>query len=210
MSWSGSLLFLLQYALYRHRSDKDGSEFSDISLLVIDTRDFPPRTFVRDTEAMQVLAPSSDERTRKDLPDLLNLRLQPDYYFGEYLSQGDLDLAGKCAETTFATLVELGLFDLVPALGDQTGWGSWANRVLVLRDTFHEPVSSDATHGEVRRAMTMAEGAFGGQWTIPISAMLLALKPRKGNDRVITEGYKAMFSRELPTCPWGFDLMFIA
>lgn len=196
MSWSGSLLFLLQYALYKHRSNRDGSDFSDISLLVIDTRNFPPRTFARDLEIMAVFSPFCREVNDKDLPNFQNLRSKPDYYFGEYLSQGDLDLSGKGVQTSFQELVDLGLFELVPALRNEANWHLWVRPVLKLRNTIREPASSDATQDEVRKAITIAGAAFGEPWTIPISAMLLSMKPRKNNDSIINEGYKAMFSRK--------------
>ncbi|PKX97960.1 uncharacterized protein P174DRAFT_455754 [Aspergillus novofumigatus IBT 16806] len=55
MSWTTSLLFALQYGLYRHRTDNDHPAFEDIFLLMIDTRDFPERTFIKDLEAVNAL-----------------------------------------------------------------------------------------------------------------------------------------------------------
>ncbi|ROW04737.1 hypothetical protein VMCG_04812 [Cytospora schulzeri] len=191
------LEFALVYALYRHQNGKDGSKFSDICLMVIDTRKFPPRTFVKDLEIMPVFA--QFQSGFRDLQSLLNLR-QSDFYFGEYLSQGDLDLSGRGAETSFETLAFLGLFELVPALADQTNWVKWAKATIEFRQSFRETTPPEATQSAVRTAITIAEGAFGGPWTIPISAMLLSLEPRKSNDRIINEGFKAMFS------PAEFDI----
>ncbi|KUI57422.1 hypothetical protein VP1G_04694 [Cytospora mali] len=194
MSWSSSLLFLLQYALFRHTSQRDSSGFQNIHLMIIDTRKFPPRTFVKDMEIISIFAPSSREYTDQNLQRFFNLRSRPDYRFGEYLSQGDLKLTDKAVETSFEKLLCLGLFELVPEMGNRDNWTSWVKPVLKIRQAFHEPTHPDATQTEVRKAIVIAEGAFGEPWTIPISIMLLALKPRKTDDRVITEGFKAMFS----------------
>lgn len=40
MSWSSSLLFLLQYGLYRHTKDNEPPSLSDIYLIMIDTREY--------------------------------------------------------------------------------------------------------------------------------------------------------------------------
>jgi hypothetical protein len=50
------------------------------------------------------------------------------------------------------------------------------------------------TPGEVRKAVQLARDGFGGRWTFPVAAMLLALKPRANNDQVIIEGFEAEFS----------------
>lgn len=198
VSWSCSLLFLLQYALYKHRHLKDGSSFSDIHVMIIDTRKFPPRNFVRDMEMMQVFAPFSSEFPQYNgLQNFLQLRLRPDYYFGEYLSQGVLDLTSKGVEASFETLICLGLFELMPELANRDNWNGWAKPVLQIREAFQESVPRDTTRAEVRKAITIAEGSFGEPWTIPVAVMLLSLKPRKANDRIIIEGFKAMFSGEL-------------
>lgn len=40
MSWSSSLLFLLQYGLYHHTKDNEPPSLSDIYLIMIDTREY--------------------------------------------------------------------------------------------------------------------------------------------------------------------------
>ena len=44
------------------------------------------------------------------------------YYFGEYLSQGDFNLEGRCAQTTMAALINFGLFSLQPKFEHKEGW----------------------------------------------------------------------------------------
>ena len=54
MSWTSSLLFALQYGLYRHSMDRGEPQLEEISLFIIDTRCFPEGTFVQDLEIMKV------------------------------------------------------------------------------------------------------------------------------------------------------------
>ena len=56
MSWTSSLLFALQYGLYRHQIDYDEVDLSQVLLFVLDTRDFPRGTFVKDVEIIKVFA----------------------------------------------------------------------------------------------------------------------------------------------------------
>lgn len=53
-SWTSSLLFALQYGLYKHRvRGFIGPDLSTISLLLLDTRGLPKGTFVKDLEIME-------------------------------------------------------------------------------------------------------------------------------------------------------------
>lgn len=195
MSWTSSLLFALQYGLFKHRSSKDSSELSQIFLLILDTREFPNGTFIKDMEIMEVFA-NPDNTQRGNLDDFLNLRKSSrGYYFGEYLSQGELSIQGKCVETTMQRMIDVGLFELYPELGDKSQWNLWADRVISLRQHFQSSQDAPpATHIEVRKAISIAEACFGNCWVVPVAAMLLALKHRHDNDPVIVDGFAAMFA----------------
>nr|KAK5449234.1 hypothetical protein LTR18_002323 [Exophiala xenobiotica] len=80
MSWSSSLLFVLQYGLYRHGHDRpfDHPALSKIFLLVVDTRDFLPGTFIRDQEAIEAFKDHS-----QDLARFHGFWTYTGYYFGE-------------------------------------------------------------------------------------------------------------------------------
>lgn len=122
VSWTSSLLFALQYGFHRHRRYQ--LELSKISLFVLDTQDFPKGTFVKDMEIMRAIA--SVLGPKENLHKFLSFRENPRiggkrYYFGEFLSQGDLALEGRCAEATMDMLIQLGLFKLQPGLGDEVG-----------------------------------------------------------------------------------------
>jgi hypothetical protein len=194
MSWTTSLLFALQYGLRRHQKDDDCPAFEDIFLLMIDTRDFPEWTFIKDLEAVNALNTHEMQEIRH-WDDYLALRST--YYFGEYLSQGALDIRGQCVEVSFQTLINLGLFELFPPLAVEAKWEKWARRVIELRQPFYTREVLSSTADEVRTAIRIARDGFGGRWTFPIAAMLLAFRPRANNDQVIIEGFEAEISGKL-------------
>jgi len=201
ISWTSSLLFALQYGLYRHRGCKDKPDLSQIFLLILDTREFPKGTFIKDIEIMEVFA-QSEFIQQKTLEDFLQFRKSDrGYYFGEYLTQGDLCIQGRCVQTSMQRIIDVGLFELQPELGDESKWDKWADRVVSLRkqlEVSQNPPS--ATHAEVRKAIVIAEACFGNFWVVPVAAMLLALKHRKKNDPVIVDGFAAMFTaKEIET-----------
>ena len=81
VSWTSSLLFAIQYIIYRHTSAKNGRPGLDaIELCVIDTTPFPTGVFVRDLDIMEMYC-SFD----KELESLYHLRRNR-LYFGEYLT----------------------------------------------------------------------------------------------------------------------------
>ena len=206
MSWTSSLLFALQYGLHRHYADYDKPDLSLISLLVLDTREFPKGTFIKDLEVMECFAPHMDSCERYDLENLLQLRKSnKGYYFGEYLTQGNMDISRRCAVTDMKRLVESGLFDLKPELADQKTWEKLASRVVSLREPFSSqqldaPPTTDA---EIHTAINVAETCFGHRWTFPAATMLLALKRRRRNDPVIIDVMADFFGgKHLPLPSW--------
>ena len=192
ISWTSSLLFALQYGLYRHLKDYDKPDLAQVFLLIIDTSQLPKGIFVKDIEAINSINFYSHGQI-KDLSDLFKLR-KGEWYFGEYLTQGKLNIEGACAVTSMQKMIDLGLFELQPDLEDRDKWNSWADRVVELRRPIKYSRDSPlVTRTEVRKAIFIAQGCFGDRWTVPVAAMLLALKPRKKDDPVILNGFEAMF-----------------
>ncbi|KAL2819575.1 hypothetical protein BDW59DRAFT_151364 [Aspergillus cavernicola] len=186
MSWTSSLLFALQYALYRH--SKDGDDLSQIYLIILDTRAFPEGTFIQDMEVMRAFQ-GTDGRLQK----FVEFR-ESEYYFGEYLTQGRLNIQGRCVCASVQQMIEFGLFDLQPALADESQWKWWPKRVLDFRQLFQSGKCVPATDGDVETAVDIARRCFGAQWVVPGSLMLLALQPRTRDDRVILRGFKERFT----------------
>ena len=161
MSWTSSLLFALQYSLRRYNTDDDKPELSEISLLILDTRSFPPGTFIKDIKIMKVFTPYNFNQT-KNLHAFLRLRKSDRrYYFKEYLTQEKIDIIGRCVITNIQKLIDAGLFELKPELKDNSRWGELANRVIELRKLFKASQDTPtATHAEVRKAITITGAYF--------------------------------------------------
>ena len=197
ISWTSSLLFALQYGLYRYFMDYDEPDLAQVFLLIIDTSQFPPQTFVKDMEIMDAINLCSQKYHPgqiRSLSKVLELR-KSEYYFGEYLTQGRLDIKGACAETSVQRMIDAGLFELHPNLEDRHSWKLWAKRVVKLREPITKSQPSTFTaRTEIRKAICIAHGCFGDRWAFPVAAMLLALKPRKKDDAVIIGGFEAMFT----------------
>ncbi|KAH7168435.1 hypothetical protein DER46DRAFT_623899 [Fusarium sp. MPI-SDFR-AT-0072] len=191
MSWSSSLLFLLQYGLYRNTPrSKINSELSAISLIMIDTRDFPDQTFLRDIDAIDCFYPYSRHLRQ------LRIWRTDDLYFGEYLSQGSLDTRGKCVQMTMQQLIDGGLFTVIcPALDKpNNNWASWARTVCNLRDGIRN--SQVVDQKQIRSAIFMAKDCVGDRFLVPFALMLLGLRSQQTDDEKIANAFRAMFTNE--------------
>ncbi|PSN73985.1 hypothetical protein BS50DRAFT_480103, partial [Corynespora cassiicola Philippines] len=98
MSWTSSLIFALQFCLYQINCLNNPPDSSDIKLLIVDTRSIPTGSFIKDIEAINCFS----EQTQEYLPNkthslsrLSRMRKGGNYYCGEYLTQGCLDIQGK-------------------------------------------------------------------------------------------------------------------
>ncbi|KAK4124713.1 hypothetical protein N657DRAFT_330558 [Parathielavia appendiculata] len=203
MSWSSSLLFVLQYGLYRQSKDRrEGRDtcLSQVYLLVLDTRKFPKGTFIKDLDAIEAfhgydknLARMKAMRTEykdKDNSDVY-------FYYGEYLSQGRLDVSGRCRQTSMQQLIDAGLFNLCPELADPTRRDQWAKPVNTIREKIVHGLALAANKEEVRTAITVAQACFGSLWALPLAVMFLSLRPRKPDGITIFDGFRSMFTGKL-------------
>ncbi|KAF4336869.1 hypothetical protein FBEOM_9249 [Fusarium beomiforme] len=186
MSWSSSLLFLLQYGLYRH-TNGNNPEFSDVMLIMIDTRDFPKQAFLRDIEALDCFGAYNSE-----LRTLTNWR-KGDLCFGEYLSQGSLNIRGKCVQISMQQLIDGGLFRTIcPALNNQQHWGAWASVVRVMRKDISR--NDRVEKKQIRTAISIAQVHAGDKFVVPFALMLLALRSRQSDDATAAEAFHLLFA----------------
>ncbi|KAL7926295.1 hypothetical protein ACQKWADRAFT_282341 [Trichoderma austrokoningii] len=176
MSWTSSLLFALQYAFFRHNYWNKGNEdFSDTFILIVDTRQFKRGAFARDLEVMEAYKGISIGY--KSLDGLYKLRRNGSFYFGEYLSQGRLELdPERVHQVTIGNLIQRGLFDINPELENKAQWSKWADRVNQLRDLIQQG-PNDVQRSDIQAAMNVAE-AFQ-PFAVPVAAMLLTSGPHK-------------------------------
>jgi hypothetical protein len=119
---------------------------------------------------------------------------ETEYYFGEYLTQGPLNIQGRCVFASVQQMIDLGLFTLQPGLADVEQWQCWPKRVLDYRQLFADKKHVATRKGDVTTAFDIARHCFGGPWTVPGAIMLLSLQPRYKDDRVIADGFKAQFT----------------
>ncbi|KAH7204938.1 hypothetical protein BKA60DRAFT_430555, partial [Fusarium oxysporum] len=135
MSWSSSLLFVLQYGLFRN-TKVNKTAFSEIQLIMIDTREFPKQTFVRDLGVLEHF-----HLYVSDLASKYARKREGSMYFGEYLSQGRLEIQGRCSQVSMQRLIGTGLFTLCPLL--LKDWTRWAIPVCNIRNTFLSTQTTD-------------------------------------------------------------------
>ncbi|KAL4868452.1 hypothetical protein BDV12DRAFT_185961 [Aspergillus spectabilis] len=186
MSWTSSLMFALQYALYRHQ--KDGDDLRNIYLIVLDTSQFPEGTFIQDMEILY-----SFQGADRGLRKFVEFR-ETEYYFGEYLTQGRLEIRDRCACTSVQKMIDLGLFELQPGLADKQQWRWWPKRVLDFRQLFFSSEYVPTTDGDIETAVDIARECFGERWIVAGAIMLLALQPREMDDLDLIQGFKTRFT----------------
>ena len=187
MSWSSSLLLVLQYALYRHKHRRDGSSLSDIFIIMIDTRGFPQRTFLRDLDALDYYPKLI--KLEADLETLKGWRVPgEEKYFGEYLTQGYLEIEGHCCRVSMQQLIDTGLFKLYTF----SIWNKWANPVVEFRQNSFSTEETD--HEQVRLAISMGLVNLEPRFAFPFAAMLLSLHARDAKHYSIRTAFHAMFT----------------
>jgi hypothetical protein len=191
MSWSSSLLFLLQYGLHRHQTDpkkKEGPrpKLSDIKIIILDTRDFPKQVFLRDLDALEWLDDKMDLRKLRDWR-------KGQYYFGEYLSQGRLDLKGNDVQISMQQLIDGGLFtSICPALNQPQNWSYWAKVTINLRGSILQNNSVDKQR--IRKTIFLAQSCVGDKFVVPFALMLLCLRSGPSDDEVIANAFHSIFT----------------
>ena len=198
VSWTSSLLWALMWGFYRAWDESAGEDLSSVRLFVIDTLEFPAGTFIQDLEIIEVFHTYERYPFRKgSLTSLRNLRTNG-YYFGEYLTQGDLRIQGKCVQTTLEKLRSRGLFKLNIGLEDKRTWYKPNHNILALRKAFElfKPYrrAGPIERTEVRKAIAIAETCFGGPWTALIALHLLAFRPSGDPGEAIVNEFDAIFT----------------
>ncbi|KAM7203237.1 hypothetical protein V8F33_002228, partial [Rhypophila sp. PSN 637] len=119
MSWGSSLPHVVQYAIWR--SHQHANHTLRVRICAIDTREFPQGQFARDLDLIRIY----DLRMRNFFNFRLNLS---EYDNGEFLSQGELNHAGRSCVFTLDQLLNGGLHDLYPELSEDPGIYTWNNR----------------------------------------------------------------------------------
>lgn len=174
MSWTSSLLFAIQYAIWR--SEIGQSSTANVKICVVDTRKFPRGQFVQDIcllKAYHETARHMGDPAR----DFFNFRLGRDeYYNGEYLSQGAVHLKDRSCTVSLNELIQAGLFQLYPDFAAAGSGRQWTNRVRELRQNWS--IEQRTTDQEIRHALCVARTCFPQLDTNDMASLLLSFKCR--------------------------------
>ncbi|KAB8257965.1 hypothetical protein BDV32DRAFT_76683 [Aspergillus pseudonomiae] len=186
VSWTSSLLFAIQYIYYRHQSKRDGSSLKEIRLYVIDTTKFPCGTFIRDLDLIEAFWQFDNHPSGKDLGALRSLRNDFKHYFGEYLSQGSLNIANKHQMIPATSLFAENLLQrLQPQFAGIIGTKSgkqnpdWVKEVLHLRRSIWtgnklDRLSSAEMLGRLEALKELAD-LFQPGWRFPLAIYFASL-----------------------------------
>ncbi len=180
MSWTSSLLFAIQYAIWRcHKFRCDPAV---IKICAIDTRRFPHGQFAQDMWLLQAyrhIAAKVGGETQK----FFCFRLHDErYHNGEYLSQGSVNHAGRSCVVSLKTLEASGLYDSYPELAEIHGRNEWTNRVRDLRQGWS--IEQRTTLQEIQLASMVARKCFNDFEATDMMLILLAFKARKMRGKV--------------------------
>jgi hypothetical protein len=146
MSWSSSLLFVIQYAIWR--SSKINCSPADIKICTVDTTKFSRGQSARDMWLTYMYPDVFSSNS--DMQNLVRLR-EGDYDNGEYLSHGTVVHQDRSCVTSLENLIKAGLYELYPELDDPEGKEKWTNRERQLRSIWRN--NSSTSQGDIRQAI---------------------------------------------------------
>ncbi|KAF2111562.1 hypothetical protein BDV96DRAFT_666119 [Lophiotrema nucula] len=195
MSWTSSLLFAIQYAVWRLRVGERRE--SEIKICAVDTKKFPLGQFMRDTSLLKAYHATAKELDADDpARKFFDFRLgNEDYYNGEYLSQGAVNHSNRSCVVSLEHLMQAGLFQLYPEFRDASGRNLWAKRVRELRQNWS--AEQGTTDHEIQLALAVGRNCFNQFESIDIAAILLTFKNRKFSRLTSTDSLNH-FSRQWP------------
>lgn len=174
MSWTSSLLYAVQYALYRRYHHGCTSE--EIKICVVDTKKFAEGQFIH---AKRLLQAYYDLVRQTDLLQTFDLRLLVYIYQnGEYLSQGTLYHQGRSCLVSLAALEQSGLYSLYPEFAARDRQSKWAVTTAHFRKLWTEQHVS-TTYGELEAALSLASACFVGVDILEMAVMFLSFKRRE-------------------------------
>lgn len=180
VSWSSSLMFVIQYANWRLCNTWHNPQ-DDIRISAVDTAKFPRGQFARD---MWLLKAFRNAQFRPEELQIRNLRLiLTGFDNGEYLSQGKLHLERLSYTFSVIALKNAGLCDLYPAFNIDEAEPThpvrkdWTNYVKDLRQKWL--TTRKTTKSEVRCALNIAQECFPGFDQDDMALLLLSFRERK-------------------------------
>lgn len=180
VSWTSSLLFALQRAIY---AVKMGDKDSNISICILDTWKMGTEMFYHAETLLGLYSVPNEGK------------LQHRYYTAEFLSIGTLNLSpGHGSDVvSFSEMVDFGLYDLVPHLRPACGKAQlWipVSNIRAMYFTIPTPISEQDIHIATRLAQFMCPSLV-----LPFFTNLLSLQKRNAEDELFKAGWKALIGK---------------
>ncbi|CVK91794.1 uncharacterized protein FPRN_09628 [Fusarium proliferatum] len=180
VSWSSSLMFVIQYANYRFCGCWNKQK-EDVYICAVDTTKFPRGQFASDKWLLNWF---SNATLSEEENSFRKFRLRrTDYDNGEYLSQGKLHIEGRSCTFSLRELKDSGLWDLYPEFNiddvnrDPEVRTKWTNYVKKLRWSWQ--FTKKTTKAEVQCALGIAQKCFPGFDHDDMALLILSFRERK-------------------------------
>jgi hypothetical protein len=219
VSWTNSLPFAIAYAIYRNKFPGLKTPLDHICLCVVDTSRLPAGAFIKDMDLMGEYrdALPCDEKIRifirgqwkpdvpwsqYGLPNLISFREENGRlsgfkgynYFGEYLSQGKLNVERACTIVSFSKIINPSLYTLYSPFEAlmKGNRANWVKPVMEHRESYGEN-PKPLTLAEVQAVIAITDN-FEPQWRLAIAANLFALRLRREDDQVLLGAFRNHFN----------------
>ncbi|GAB7348450.1 hypothetical protein MBLNU459_g6867t1 [Dothideomycetes sp. NU459] len=179
ISFTSSFLFALQHSVRKMRPCWNTTP-QDCYICVIDTLKFPPGTFVWTPDLLD----------QYGLDRTVTPNLAREYHVAEYLVQYELETlrAEEAISVSMSTLIEHGrLYDLIPELDNDRYRDQLVMALSHYRAAWYRKITP-LTPLEVDEARNFAL-CFGGSWTYPMMAWIIAMKARSDKDSLLREAF---------------------
>ncbi|QGI66374.1 hypothetical protein CEK27_010345 [Fusarium fujikuroi] len=180
VSWSSSLMFVIQCANHRFYKMRD-SQQDDVYICAVDTTKFPRGQFARDSWLVKSFR--NGKLTSEEMR-IRNLRLDwRGFDNGEYLSQGVLHIKERSCTLSLRGLKNAGLWDLYPEFNindvkhDPDVRTQWISYVKELR--WRWQFAQKTTKADVQCALDVAEKCFPCFDQDDMALLLLSFCERK-------------------------------
>jgi len=182
MSWSSSLLFVIQYAIWRCHHGRRAPE--KVRICAVDTTKFPRGQFARDLELIRVYReapkfPPPDNDGNDPFLYHFDFRLcSRQWDNGEFLSQGEVYHGGRSCVFSLGQLKDVGFYDLYPEMAEEDSKQLWQKRVGTLRGRWSH-YDHPTTRQDMETALGIASACFQGFNPADVALLFLTFKERK-------------------------------
>jgi len=167
VSWTTSLLFALQLAIYRKAKDHYNPTAASIWICVVDTSMFDSGLFHSAADLMR----------RYGIQKVGIYKYGPEDLAHEYLMQGTIHIIGNSATTSLESLIGAGLYKHFSDLRRPEKAPFLHTRVLELRVAFLGRFTSTSTKS-FASIKSLASKGFGDTWVLPMTIAFLTLRRR--------------------------------